>query len=409
MDPRWPTTSSVILLIGLLSGCGGSYFVPMELAPSQVETTVLRSEPSDDPTLHVTTHADGLGWQFQARQAWIDHQEVVEREYWNGFEYRSANSAGRQIALTAGTVISCPGSLLAHLFLRARYWMGLLERGEPTWHPIKAYCVAPLLGFDPSTERTTQRPGPVHDPTEVREHVIRPVTDGRLQIRWIHRRFDPVGLEYPLTSSRLTVDVRLRELAPVLLRAHSADVLAEGSFEIVLMTGDTTVREPLPITTTTLTAALASDLVRRPTRDWPTPLRVRIETSNQELAKAAQMTLTDLRIPVVTRGTSARPLQSVQTKEVSPRYQDGLPTSIGQWTGANVLLALTATPLTPTTHLFSVSVSSIETGLLLGQFTVEGSNGRAPEVTSAIRGQLALLLTPEGPATRRGTMIEDRR
>ncbi|HSF69848.1 MAG TPA: hypothetical protein VLA47_05670 [Nitrospira sp.] len=408
MDPRWAKGSSTIFLISLLTGCGGSYFVPMELAPSRVETTFLRSEPQDDPTLHVNTHADGLGWQIQARQAWIDHQQVAEREYWNGFEYRPAVSAGRRMLLTAGTVISCPGSFLAHLIVRGSYFLGLLDKAEPTWRLIKAYCVAPLLGFDPSTESTAQRPGPVHDPTEVQERVIRPVTDGRVQIRWIHRRFDPVGAEYPLTSSSPTTDVRLRELAPVLLRAHAPDVLTEGSFEIALMTDKTTVREPLPITTTTLTA-LASDLVRRPNGDWPTPLRVRIETRNPELAEAAQITLTDLRIPIATRGSSARPLQSVQAKEVSPRYQDGLPTSIGHWTGANVLLALTAMLLTPTTQLFSVSVSSIETGLMLGQFTVEGSDARAPEVSSAIRGQLALLLTPEGPATRRGTMIEDRR
>ena len=409
MDPRWAKGSSAIFLISLLTGCGGSYFVPMELAPSRVETTFLRSEPQDHPTVHVDTHTDGLGWQVQTRQGWIDHQQVAEREYWNEWEYRPPATTGRQIVLAAGTVMSCPGSLLAHLIVRGSYFMGLMDKPEPTWHLIKAYCVAMVLGFDPSTERTAQRSGPVHDPTEVREHVIRPVTDGRVQFRWIHRRFNPVGIEYPLTSSKPTVDIRLRELAPVLLQAHSADVLAEGTFEIALMTGDTTVREPLPIATTTLTAALASDLVRRPSSDWPTPLRVRIETRNPELADAAQITLTDLHIPIATRRNAARPLQSVQAKEVSPRYQDGLPASIGHWTGANVLLALTAMPLTLTTQLFSVSVSSIETGLMLGQFTVEGSDARAPEVSSAIRAQLALLLTPEGPATRRGTMIEDRR
>lgn len=409
MDRRWPQTTAALLLFSLLTGCGGSYFVPMELAPSQVETILLRSEPQDYPTIHITTHADGLGWQIQARQAWVDHKQIAEREYWNGFEYRPPATAARRVLFTAGTVISCPGSLLAHLIVRGSYFVGLMDKAEPTWHLIKAYCIAPLLGFDPSSERTAQQPGPVHDPTEVQESVIRPVTDGRVQIRWVHRRLDPVGIEYPLTSSRPTIDVRLRELAPVLLRAHSADVLAEGSFEVALMTDQTTIRDAIPITPATLTAALGSDLVRRPERDWPSPLRVRIETRNQELADATQLTLTDLRIPVVTRGKSARPLKSVQAKETSPRYQDGLPSSIGHWTGANVLVALTATPLTSTTQLFSVSASSIETGLLLGQFTVEGSTGRAPEVISAIRAQLALLLIPEGPAPRRGTIIEERR
>jgi hypothetical protein len=409
MDRRWPQTTAALLLFSLLTGCGGSYFVPMELAPSHVETTLLRSEPQDDPMLHVTTHADGLGWQIQARQAWIDYHQVAEREYWNGFEYRSADGAGGQIAIRALSVISCPASVVAHVFVRMGRLIGLLDGPEPTWRIIKGYCVAPLLGFNPSTETQGSRPGPVHDPTEVRERLIRPVTDGRVQIRWVHRRFDPIGLEYALTSSRPTVDIRLRELAPVLLRTHSADVLAEGALEVAIMTDQTTTREAIPITPATLTAALASDLVRRPEREWPSPLRVRIETRNQELADAAQLTLTDLRIPAVTRGKSARPLKSVQAKEVSPRYEDGLPSSIGHWTGANVLVALTATLLTSTTQLFSVSASSIETGLLLGQFTVEGSTGRAPEVISAIRAQLALLLIPEGPAPRRGTIIAERR
>ena len=409
MDPHWLKTSAVTLLLLFLAGCGGSYFVPMELSPARVETTFLRSEPDDAPSVHITTHADGLGWQVQARQAWIDHQEVAEREYWKGFEYQPAQSTGRQIFLTAGTVISCPGSLLAHLFIRGSRLLGLLDPPESTWRLIKAYCVAPLTGFDPATESEVVRPGPVHDPTEVREHVIRPVTEGRIQLRWVHRRYDPVGLEYPLNASRQTVDVRLREFAPVLLRAHAADVLAEGTFEFALITEQATVREVVAITPATLTAALASDLVRRPPRDWPAPLRVRIEAKQQELADLAQLTLTELQIPVVTRGASARPLQNVQAKEVSPRYLDGLPTSVGHWTGANVVLAVTSTPVTPTTRLFSVSVSSVETGLLLGQFTVEGSDARAPEVSSALRGQLSLLLSPEGTATRRGTMIEDRR
>ena len=224
MDPRGPQTFTAVLVISLLTGCGRSYFVPMELAPSQVETTFLRSEPDDDPTLHVTTHADGLGWQVQARHTWIDHQVVAEQEYWKGFEYRPAQSTGRQIFLTAGTVISCPGSFLAHLFIRGKRLLGLVDPPEPTWRIMKAYCVAPLSGFDPSTESEVVRAGPVHDPTEVRTHVVRPVTDGRVQVRWLHPRFDPVGLEYPLNTQ--TVDLRLRELAPALLRAHAADVLA---------------------------------------------------------------------------------------------------------------------------------------------------------------------------------------
>jgi len=65
--------------------------------------------------------------------------------------------------------------------------------------------------------------------------------------------------------------------------------------------------------------------------------------------------------------------------------------------------------MTETTHLLVATASSIETGLVLGQFTLEGRAGLTPDVASTLRAQLTQLLTGDGLAVRRGTMIEERR
>jgi hypothetical protein len=382
----------------------------MELAPSRVETTARSSEPSSAPTLHLITHPDGLGWQVTATQEWIDRETIVEQEYWRGVTYKRAESALTQTGYTAATLITCPGSLLAHLFIRMYHVIGLFDGPSPTWKHVKGLCVAPLLGFDPTSSTWEERPGPPRHETTIQQSTTRSVPNGRIQIRWTHAQLDPVGTEYPLDTRNPTVDIRLREVAQVLLRTHSSEMLTQGQMELALLTPDgVSTAESLLISPSTLKVALGSDLVRRPQADWPAAPRVRIETASPDLASLTQTVLTQLRMPIVTRGSNAAPLREAQQKEVSPLFDDTFPASIGHWTGANVLLSLSSTPLTATTQFITVSASSIETGLLLGQFTLEGSNVTSPDVASALRSQLVLLLTPEGMASRRGTMIEERR
>jgi len=389
-----------------LAGCGTTYFVPMSVAPSKVDTQSLSAEPTGSPDLHVMTHNDGLGWRISGTQAWIEREQRTEQEYWKGLTYQRPKTSIAQAGYTAITVITCPGSLLVHVMTRMYRIFGLFDRAEPTWLNIKHLCVAPLIGMDPTTGIEEVQPGPSLNTIQIQRHVRRPLTEGRLQARWTHPQWDPVGTEYPLTNAPL--DIRLRELAPTILRAHSADVLKEGQFELVLISPDgRTSQKPLPIGLSTLHAALVDDLVRRTQQHWPHPMRIRIEATTPQLASFAQTVLTELRLPIVTRGTSATSLQAIHNQEVSPLFKEDLPPAIGHWTGANVLLALTATVFTPTSHLFTVSASAIETGDLLGQFTVEGTQVTDPPVASALRGQLRLLMIPDGPPARRGTFIEE--
>jgi len=267
-----------------------------------------------------------------------------------------------------------------------------------------------VLGLDPTTPRWQIQSGPTHDVTRVSHRVIRPLTDGRLQIRWMHKHLDPVGTEHVLTSQSPTLDIRLREIAAVLLRTHHPDTLRQGQLEITLHTrNELTIQTPIPISPSTLKTALESDLIRRPPSDWPTSLRIRLDTQDPALTSLAQTLLTELRLPTVTRGGTATSLYAAQTQEVSPLFQEGTSNSIGHWTGANVLLSLISTRITETTHLYVATASAIETGLILGQFTLEGRAGLSPKVTSTLRAQLTQLLTGNGPAVRRGTMIEGRR
>lgn len=401
---------SLLAWLTLLTGCANSYFVPMELAPSHIERTPAGTEPASRPSLHVITHSDGLGWQVSATQEWIDREHVTEQEYWKGWVYAPAKNSAAQVGYTAGTVITCPGSILAHVFIRMIRVVGLLDQAEPTWHYIKGLCVAPLLGLDPTTPHWQTQPGPTHDVTRVSQRVIRPLTDGRLQLRWMHKQFDPVGTEYVITKMSPTLDIRLREVAAVLLRTHQPDILRQGQLEITLHTTDgLTITTPISISPSTLKTALESDLIRRPASDWPTSLRIRLETQDPALTSLTQTLLTELGLPSVTRGTTATSLYAAQNQEVSPLFQEGTSNSIGHWTGATVLLSLTSTRMTETTHLLVATASSIETGLVLGQFTLEGRAGLTPDVASTLRAQLTQLLTGDGLAVHRGLMIEERR
>jgi hypothetical protein len=136
-------------------------------------------------------------------------------------------------------------------------------------------------------------------------------------------------------------------------------------------------------------------------------MRFRIETTTPQLATLAQTVLTELQVPIVVRGNNTTALQTVQQQEVSPMFDESHPSSIGHWTGANMLLVLTTTALTATTQLVTVSANDVESGQLLGQFTLEGARLTEATFTSALRGKLRSLISADSNSGRRGTLIEE--
>jgi len=75
------------------------------MAPSKSETRPINATLTGTPELHVIKHADGFGWQVSATQSWIEREEQIEREYWEGLLYRPAPSLKEHRTLFFKTII----------------------------------------------------------------------------------------------------------------------------------------------------------------------------------------------------------------------------------------------------------------------------------------------------------------
>lgn len=392
-----------------LMGCTSSYFVPMELAPFDITQQRTARQPLHGPQLHVQTHPDGMGWTVSATQMWEETTTVEEREIWRGLSYQPSENTARQIGLTLATPITCPGSLVAHLLQRGIRLMGVMDGPAPTWKLVYTYCVVPLRGLDPAKESWTSQPAGATTQHTFTTVTNTPITDGRLQLQWRQPQTDPVGIEYPLTATQPLVDLRLRDLASLVQRDQTPPHLRQGHVDIVLLTSDQSpVHEPLPVNSHTLAAALASDLAQRPPDDWPIVKRIRIDSTRPDLLALAEHTATDLGIPIVARQQSAQVLQRLQQQEVSAQFTDTTPSTIGHWSGATLFLSLRSTTDYPGHQFIHATVIAIETGLVLGQVTIEGPMTSTPEFTGLIRGELDALLSPSHDRRRQGVLIEDK-
>ena len=118
-------------------------------------------------------------------------------------------------------------------------------------------------------------------------------------------------------------------------------------------------------------AALRSDLVKRPDREWPASQRILVSSNHDSLKRFTERTLTQLGLPIVSRGNDTRVLVDLQQQEVSPLYAEPATTTIGHWVGATVLLSLQATPHHRNREHIQITAVDVETGTLLGQVTLE--------------------------------------
>lgn len=406
-----------LLLAGVftLSGCFSRSFVPRSLDAIEETTTVLARTPVGEPELHILTHVDGLGWSVQAEQTIRRDLAVTIRERWAGDSY-TAGSPGRQRVLTGITPISCPASLVADLGLHLIKFVGLLDPPRPSWGVMYTGCLLPLSGLDPATKTATFETHDTVSDDRRRDRLIEPVQTGRIALLWTHPRYDPVGIEYDLTAQHRAAHFRLRQLTTLLLHTHSPDIISEGQLSLRYTTPDgspTTValRTPPDV----LLAASTTDLVTRPANEWPAPIRLRF-SSDASAADAGLVTslldhLTDQlvadRYTVVNRGAEENRLVRIQQQHLSPQFQEHA--SPGQWTGANVLLDIGLTSSSPETRTISVSAISIETGQLLGTYTIEGITNAWDTSRVTVSSRLRELLPSSTPKGRAGTLIDERR
>lgn len=282
-----------------------------------------------------------------------------------------------------------------------------MDGPEPTWKLFYGYCVVPLRGLDPATARWTSLPQDStaqHTFTAVTERTL---TNGRIQLQWLSPTADPIVIEYPLSSDRPEIDIRLRDLATVIQRDRMVSHLRKGQMQLTYLSDHTAdISTQLPITSHTLDVATTSTLVRRPQSEWPAHTRIRITSNDSHLTPLAERAISRLQLPLVLRGPDLHALAQLQQHETSPLFTDQAIPTIGHWTGATVLVSLQSTPQDRTHHYVQITAIDIETGLTLGHVTLERPNTITPEFEGLLRGELESLLTT--PTRRQGTVIEER-
>ncbi len=398
------------MAICALGGCRSSYFMPMELAPFHVNSRTTLESPEGAPEVHVQTHPDGLGWTVSVTQPWIEKVTQEEQEIWNGYRYEPSASLARQIGLTVFSPLMCPGSVVAHFLVWGKNLLGLLDGPSPTWKLFTKYCVVPLNGLDPAQESWTSEPA-----TAVEQHTLltvvqRQVTAGRVQLQWLQASSDPVAIEYPLSEQEPVIDIRLRDLASLATRDQTPAHRRQGHAQLEFFPSEAKhIITPLNISAHTLEAALRSDLVKRPDEEWPTSKRVLVSSNRESLKLLTERTLTQLGLPIVSRGNDVRILTDLQEREVSPIYAEPATATIGHWIGATVLLSLQATTHHPKREHIQLTAVDIESGTILGQVTIEASLPYTPDGEGLLRGELEALMTTRASQRRQGLLIEDRR
>lgn len=382
----------------------------MELAPFHVNSRTVLETPDGAPELHVQTHPDGLGWTVSVTQPWIEQVTQEEQEIWNGYRYQPSPSRGRQIGLTVLSALTCPASLVAHFIGWGRNVYGLFEGPAPTWKLFTKYCVVPVNGLDPAQESWTSEPATAMEQHTLRSLRQRQVTNGLVQLQWHPPSSDPIAVEYPLSDSQPTIDIRLRDLATLVKRDQTAAHLRRGHAQLQFVSSwDKPIVTPLEISAHTLDAALLSDLVKRPDRDWPASPRVLVSSNRDPLKQLAERTLTQLGVTIVSRDHDTRVLTDLQEQEVSPIYAEPTTTTIGHWIGATVLLSLQATPHLRNREHIRITAVDVETGTVLGHVSVEPPRPHTPDADGLIRGEIEALMTNHSSQRRQGLLIEDRR
>lgn len=398
-----------------LVGCASRSFVPSSLESIEEITTVLARTPAGEPELHLLTHVDGLGWSVQAEQTIRRELAVTIRERWGGETY-TAGTTGRQRALTAMTPFTCPASLVAHIGLHLIKLVGLLDPPRPSWSTLYTGCLLPLHGLDPATKIARFE---IHDTLiddRRYDRIVEPVHSGRLALQWTHTHYDPVGIEYELTPEHPAAHFRLRQLTALLLHTHSPAIISDGQLSVRYLPPDgaatiVALRTPPDV----LLAASTTDLVSRPASEWPAPLRLRLSTEASPTDAHLQSSLLDHlseqliadRYTLVTRGTEENRLVRIQQQHLSPQFQEHV--APGHWIGANVLLDVALTSSSPESRTIRVSAIAIETGQLLGSYTIEGMTTAWDSSRVSVSSQLRELLPSPSPRGRAGTLIDERR
>ncbi|MGE3152055.1 MAG: hypothetical protein AB7G48_11240 [Nitrospiraceae bacterium] len=383
----------------VLTHCG-PIETPVSLDHVHQVPVIHHTEPLGPPELRISAHTDGLGWSVQPVQRIRRYVDVTQQETWKTRVYPAAKT-WRIPKFVAGWVTCPTWGILGMTGL------AFAEPGAPMWRRSALYepCSLASGGEAYSSESTMMRTDVTLDRRieEEDQHV----TTGSLALVWQLPGKDPLGIDIPLSPEQTTIMFRARWIADLLIRQgiEITDQLS-GHAEVQLQQpGAPLISHPIPLTTVMLRAAIEQEAARAPAGRWPSAIRIRtvVETDGKGAAPETRALATHLLrhlarsgLAVVVRDELLAESEDLLTAQQQGRYRDSARNGIGQWSGATLLVHVSARNLHEQGYLATTSIASIETGEVLAHLLVEAPPGQWAEFLDTMSARILDIVMPAG-------------
>jgi hypothetical protein len=356
-------------------------------------------EPLGPPELRISAHTDGLGWSVQPVQRIRRYVDVTQQETWKTRVYPAAQT-WRIPKFVAGW-ITCPTWGILGMT-----GLAFADPGAPMWRRSALYepCSLASGGEAYSSEAMLMR----NDVTLDRriEEEDRPVTTGSLALVWQLPGKDPLGIDIPLSPQQTTITFRARWIANLLMREgiEITDQLS-GHAELQLwQPGHPLISHSIPLTSAMLRTAIEQESARAPAERWPDAIRIRtiVEADDRAIDPEARAIATRLArdfarsgLAVVVRDDLLAETEDLQVAQHQGRYRDSAHNGIGQWSGATLLVRVSARELQEQGYLATTSIVSVETGEVLAHLLTEAPPGQWAEFLDTMSARILDAVMPE--------------
>ncbi len=405
----WRSWSTILLLF--LSGC--TFKLPVALTDLQNLKETASEVARETPTMAVTLHPDGLGWQVFLNQSVTRRIETEADEYW---QYRLYDLSGRSSPGRPENYDDVCGPLLlttpflAHMNIAEPPYWTRWDRWASSCRMTSANSLSVLHGRRLFRDYSNSR--------------VEPVTDGFLLLVWDSPGHSSIHAKIPLDNNTKATGtaVRLRWLAEVIRRTARPPVIQpSGTVELHLVQREQTVlRKRLAVSGADVVASLNDERILSVSAEhWPREFVVRIDQDLAPLTRDEQADLVQhavgalnrLTVPVVLRGQELERWRADQVRFHYPQFSDLPSVDAAHAIGATLLLHLEITQPYPQARVLTMHMASIETGELLATLTTGGHESQWNSIVDMGMRELGFLLQhqldqrPGRPNSMRPTLM----
>ena len=346
-------------------------------------------EPSGEPFAESVIHEDGGGWTVSAFQG-VEKQVVLRVG-----EGREAVRFYFNPALIPVGILLSPPVIIGAIVLPLdsnKY----TEEQKVAFRKLVTVWSLFLVGLSPSASIEDQ-------PSEdfVYRYAVpskRALTKGRARFLWEGPR--TVQVEYPLQEDGRAV-IRLSHLARA-INAQGFEIARFPNAPVYLeveVPDHTPWRHPVTVSWYELNKAIGDDVAPIPVMRLPRRLAVAIspvvDATSAEDGRFQQLAVALLRkqgIPVVTRSTALMAIDQEQQFQAMGGVADHEMRSVGVWRGATLMMVPRLIELAAG-KVMSVQLVDVETGLVLGAFSVGGGTDEVDVIFDETIDRLERLLS----------------